>query len=144
MDGLNKGMEAKMNGIEANIDGLEANMYGMEAKMDGIESKLKGNMEDLKIDLTKLLQEMFTNSERVVKETHDENKRIFNHDFVDSNIGLKTHHVPKIDMRKFYGKNPVTWILQMEQYFDLHNVKNTQKVRIKTLYLEPNQFVWYR
>ena len=32
----------------------------------------------------------------------------------------------------------------MEQYFDLHNLKNIQKVRIATLYLEPNQFVWYR
>jgi len=47
-------------------------------------------------------------------------------------------------MRKFDGKDPVTWILQMEQFFDLNNGKNTQKVRIATLYLEPNQFVWYQ
>ena len=46
-------------------------------------------------------------------------------------------------MRNFDGKDPVTWILHMEQYFDLHNVKSTQKVRIATLYLKPNQFVWY-
>jgi len=32
----------------------------------------------------------------------------------------------------------------MEQFFDLRNVQNTQKVRIATLYLEPNQFVWYQ
>ena len=32
----------------------------------------------------------------------------------------------------------------MEQYFNLHNVQNTQKVHIATLNLEPNQFVWYR
>jgi len=32
----------------------------------------------------------------------------------------------------------------MEQFFDLHNVKNTQKVCIATLYLEPNQFVCYQ
>jgi hypothetical protein len=57
---------------------------------------------------------------------------------------LKTNHIPKIDMRKFDGKDPITWILQMEQFFDLHNVPHTQKVRIASLYLEPNQFVWYR
>jgi hypothetical protein len=45
-------------------------------------------------------------------------------------------------MRKFHGKDPITWILQMEQFFDLHNVPHTQKVRI-ALYLESNQFVWY-
>ena len=47
-------------------------------------------------------------------------------------------------MMKFDGKDPITWILQMEQYFELHNVQPTQKVCIATLYLEQNQFVWYR
>ena len=49
-------------------------------------------MEDLKKDmegLTKLLQEIIPNGEKVVEETHDENKINFNHDFIDSNIGLK-------------------------------------------------------
>ena len=87
---------------------------------------------------------MLTNGERVVKETHDENKRIVNHDFIDSNVGSKINHIPKIDMRKFVGKDPATWILQMEQFFDLSNVQNTQNVRMETLYLEPNQFVWYQ
>ena len=73
-----------------------------------------------------------------------ENKQNVNHDFIDSNVGLKTHHVPKIDMRKFDGKDPATWILQMEQFFDLKNLQNTQKVRMATLYLELNQFVWYQ
>ena len=119
-------------------------MNDVEAKMDGIEEKLKGNMEYLKTNLTKLLQEMLTNGERVVKETYDENNRNFNHDFIDSNVGLKTHPVPKIDMRKFDGKDLVTWMLHMEKYFDLHNMQNTLKVHIATLYLELNQFVWYR
>ena len=47
-------------------------------------------------------------------------------------------------MSKFDGKDPVTWILWMEKYFDHHNVKNTQKVRIATLHLEQNTFIWYR
>lgn len=59
IDGLKKGMEAKMYGVEDNMDGVEA-------KMDGIEEKIKGNMEDLSTDLTKLLQEMLTNGESVV------------------------------------------------------------------------------
>jgi hypothetical protein len=67
-----------------------------------------------------------------------------NQEWRNFNFGLKTNHVPKIDMRKFDGKDPITWILQMEQFFDLHNVPHTQKVRIASLYLEPNQFVWYR
>src|ERR1700727_2080421 len=109
------------------MDGLKKDV---EANMDD----LKKGMEDLKIDLTKFLQEMLTNGERVVKETHDENKINVIHDFIDSNIGSKTHHIPKIDMRKFEGKDPTTWIVQVEQFFDLNKVQNTQKVRIENLY----------
>jgi hypothetical protein len=32
----------------------------------------------------------------------------------------------------------------MDQFFDLRNVPHTQKVRISSLYLEPNKFSWYR
>ena len=32
----------------------------------------------------------------------------------------------------------------MEQYFDLNNMQNTQKVRLATLYLDQNTFVWYQ
>ena len=57
---------------------------------------------------------MFPNGEKVLDETHDDKKINVNHDFIESNVGFKTHHIPKIDMRKFDGKDPVTWILQME------------------------------
>ena len=86
-------------------------MNDVEAKMDDLKIDLKTCTEDLKTDLTKFLQEMLTNGERVVKETHDENKRNVNHDSIDSNVGSKIHYIPKIDMRKFDGKDPATWIL---------------------------------
>jgi chromosome segregation ATPase len=63
---------AKINGMESKIKGVEAKMNGMEAKMDD----WKTNMEELKINMNKLLQEMVTNGERVVKETHDDNKKM--------------------------------------------------------------------
>lgn len=144
--------EAKINGVESKIKSLEANMNGVEAKMDDLKIDLKKYLKtdmadlkiDLKTDLTNFLQERLTNGERVVKETHDVNKINVNHCFIDCNVGLKTHHIPKIDMRKFDDKDPATWILQMEQFFNLNNVQNTQKVRIETLYFEPNQFEWYQ
>jgi hypothetical protein len=61
---------------------------------------------------------------------NDEDTRKVNQEWRNSNFGLKTNHVPKIDMRKFDGKDPITWILQMEQFFHLHNVPHTQKERI--------------
>ena len=129
--------------MEAKIDGLKK---GVEAKMDGMEVKMEGlkeDMESMKEALTKLIQEMTPNGKNIVEEKHDERKINVNRDFINSNVIQKTHHIIKIDMRKFDGKDPVTWILQMEQYFDLNNVKKTHKVRIATLHLEQNTFVWF-
>ena len=47
-------------------------------------------------------------------------------------------------MKKFDGKDPVNWILQMEKYFDLHGVPLLQKVCIASSYLEPDPFLWYK
>jgi hypothetical protein len=38
---------------------------------------------------------------------------------------LKTNQFPKIDMRNFDGKDPIKWILNMEQLFDLPDVPQT-------------------
>ena len=47
-------------------------------------------------------------------------------------------------MIKFDGIDTITWIFQMMQFFDLHQVPNLQKVTITSLYLETDQFVWYQ
>ena len=122
MDGLKKGVEAKMDGLK---NDMEAKMVGAEAKMDVMEAKidgLEGNMEDLnkymeglKEGLENFLEEKLPNGKKVVEESHDEKKSNFNHDFIESNVGFNTHHIPKIDMRKFYVKDPISWKLQMEQ-----------------------------
>jgi len=119
MDGLRKDVEAKMDGLKKGVEAkMDCLKKGVEAKIDGMDDK----MEELKINMNKLLQEMVTRGERILKETHVENKRNVNHDSIDSNVGSKTHHIPKINMRKFDGKYPATWILQMEQFFYLNNV----------------------
>jgi len=61
-----------------------------------------------------------------------------------SNFKIELLKFRKGDMRKFDGKDPVNWILQMEKYFDLHEVQLLQKVRIASSYLEPNQFLRYK
>ena len=89
--------------------------------MDGLKEEI---MEGLK----NFVKERTPKSENVSHEIHDEDTRKVNLEWRNSNFGLKTNHVPKIDMRNFGGKDPITWVLQMEQFFVLHNVPHTQKV----------------
>jgi hypothetical protein len=138
MDSMEAKLDTKMESMEAKLD---TKMDSMEDKLDTKMDGLKGEiMEVLKIFVTKKTPE----SENASHEIHDEDTRKVNQEWRNSNFDLKTNHIPKIDMRKFDGKDPITWILQMEQFFDLHNLQHTQKVRIASVYLEPNQFLWYR
>jgi hypothetical protein len=100
----------------------------MEAKLEAINTKMDGLKEEIMEGLKIFIIERTPESENVSHEIHDEDTRKVNQEWRNSNFGLKTNHVPKIDMRKFDGKDPITWILQMEQFFDLHNVPHTQKV----------------
>jgi gas vesicle protein len=104
----------------------------LQKKMDSMEARLDTKMDGLKGEIMEVLKNFITEktpeSENASHEIHDEETRKVNQEWRNSNFGLKTNHVPKIDMRKFDGKDPITWILQMEQFFDLHNVPHTQKV----------------
>jgi gas vesicle protein len=111
---------------------------------DELQEMRKGLKGEIMEVLKNFVTEKTPECENASHEIHDEETRKVNQEWRNSNFGLKTNHVPKIDMRKFDGKDLITWILQMEQFFDLHNVPHTKKVRIASLYLEPNQFVWYQ
>jgi hypothetical protein len=124
-------------------DELQEMMDSTEAKLEAINTKMDGLKGDIMEGLKIFLIERTPESENVSHEIHDEDTRKMNQEWRNSNFGLKTNHFPKIDMRKFDCKDPITWILYMEQLFDLHNVPHTQKVHIDSLYLEPNPFVWY-
>jgi hypothetical protein len=95
-------------------------------------------MEDNIERMVKLLQhqeEKIPNEDDVVQGTHDDKnsshveKPSINKNGLrqfDSNTGsnqgwyTRGIKIPKIAMRKFDGKGPVTWIFQMEKFFDMH------------------------
>jgi gas vesicle protein len=123
-------LQKKMDSMEAKLmDSIEARL---DTKMDSMEAKLNTKIDGLKGEIMEVLKNFVTEktpeSENASHEIHDEDTRKVNQEWRNSNFGLKTNHVPKIDMRKFDGKDPIIWILQMDQFFDPHNVPHTQKV----------------
>jgi hypothetical protein len=72
--------------------------------MDALKGEI---MEVLKFFVTKRTPK----SENASHEIHDEDTRKVNQEWRNYNLGLKTNHIPKIDMSNFDGKDPITWIL---------------------------------
>jgi hypothetical protein len=140
-------------------ESMETNIGNMEKKLEeSTEKTLEESMERI-VNLIQHREEKIPNDDNVGQGTHDErNSSHFekpsfgksNPRGFDSNTGSNQGwfprgiQLPKIEMRKFDGKDPITWIFQMEHFFDLHQVPNLQKVTIASLYLEPKQFVWYQ
>jgi hypothetical protein len=108
-------MRRDINELQKKMDSMEAKL---DTKMDSMEAKLDTKMDGLKGEIMEVLKIFVTEntpeSENASHENHDEDTRKVNQEWRNSNFGLNTNHVPKIDMRKFDGKDPITWILQME------------------------------
>lgn len=159
---LEESMETNMGNLEKNMRNLEKKLEeSMETNMRNMEKKIENLEEGMEriVNLIQHLEEKLPNDDKVGQGTHDErNSSHFEKPSFSkstpggfdantrSNQGWfpRGIQLPKIAMRKFDGKEPITWIFQMEQFFDLHQVPNLQKVTIASLYLELEQFVWYQ
>jgi chromosome segregation ATPase len=104
-------LQNKMNSMEAKMDSVETKMDSMETKMDSMDTKIDGLKGEIMEVLKNFITEKTPESENASHEIHDVDTRKVNQEWRNSNFGLKTNHVPKIDIRKFDGKDPITWIL---------------------------------
>ena len=93
-------------------DELQKMMDSTEAKLEAMmDTKMNGLKWEIMDRLKNLLIERPPECDNVSHEINDEDTRKMNQDWRKSSFGLKTNHFPKIDMRKFDGKDPITWIL---------------------------------
>jgi gas vesicle protein len=76
------------------------------------KDELQEMMEGLKGEIMEVLKNCVTEktpeSENAYHEIYDEDTRKVNQEWRNSNFGLNTNHAPKIDMRKFDDKDPIT------------------------------------
>ena len=121
---------------------MEDNRIKIEERMGHIENMVWHMEDNIAERIVKLLQhqeEKVPKEDDVVQGVDDdknsanvEQTSINKHGLrgIDSNIGcnkswsIKGIQLPNIDMKKFYGKDPIMRIFQIEQFFDIHRVPN--------------------
>ena len=107
-------MRRDINDLQKKIvtkDELQEMVDLTEAKFEAINTKMDALKREIMEGLKNFIIERIPESENVSHEIHDEDTRNMNQEWRNSNFGLNTNHFPKIDMRKFWGKDPITWIL---------------------------------
>jgi hypothetical protein len=161
-------MEKKMNENSAHMDVVEnmmdENRKDMEKNMDENRKEMEKNMENKMLELKIFMYYVILHAldERLLirdikmqcnRENIEEiNIESQNHDYSllqdphhqGFKLASRNYFIPKIDMRKFDGKDPITCIFQMEQFFDLYQTPSLQKVPIASSYLKNDQFIWYQ
>jgi hypothetical protein len=138
-----------------NYHNINTHMDVVENKTDENRKEMEMHMENNMLELQNSMSSMILHSlhERLpigyikMQGNHESIEEINidsqNHDYSllqdPYNQGFKStpmnYFIPNIDMRKFGGKDSITWIFQMEQFFDLHQKPSLQKVPIESLYL---------
>lgn len=90
-----------------------------------------------------MLSTYIAESRKEFSSDQGENSRSATIDTSFSTPMVSRNLFPKVDMHKLNGKDPLTWINQMENFFEVHQVPNGQKVMMASLYLELDKFIWY-
>jgi hypothetical protein len=114
----------------------ELSKFKEEVKKDMCD--LRGDILDIRSMLSTYIKE--TRKEHSINQGETSNST---NDDTNFNPTGSRNFFPKVDMRKFDGKDPLTWINQMEIFFEVHQIPYGQKVTISSLYLELDQFIWY-
>lgn len=119
----------------------------MEERKGHMMGQMENNMEEKKERIAKLIRNpegKLPKGEDVAQGTQEEKDSVhveqpsLNKNTprgFDSNNGSnqgwspKGIQLPKIDMRKFDGQDPITWIFQMEQFIEIHNTLGAKSTK---------------
>jgi hypothetical protein len=144
-------MEKKMNEMHKSMDSIESMLLQRIPKMDMEIQGDNENKENNGVETPSLTGVFYHNWREKIQNLRIMSIHHFKmHIIKDSSQhqGFKSksrnYFTPHINVRKFYGKDPITCIFHMEKYFDINQVTSLQKVPISSLYLENDQFVWYQ
>jgi hypothetical protein len=132
----------------------------MEQLQNSIDQKMDKKMEQLQNSMLTMilhtLNERFSKEDIWMQGNHEnvDNIKIESqkHDYSslqdlhhrEFNSAPKNYLILNIDMRKFDGREPLTWIFHVGGFFDLHQVSTSRNVTLAFVYLDPDQFVWYQ
>ena len=110
-----KSSDQDLEAIEDSKPNEEFSKFKEEVKKDMCD--LRGDISDIRSMLSTFMNE----TRKEVSRNQGETFKSTNDDTNFNPPGSK-NFFPKVDMHKFDGKDPLTWINQMENFFEIHEI----------------------
>jgi hypothetical protein len=117
-------LEARFNTLQSNFTETQQEVKQLSANVVAINTTMESSMEEIKQDLTAQLESVIlmlctkmhipTNNplSDPPSDTKVEHSSNFQHHHFQCDLRL-----PRVDVTKFYGLDPIGWVTQMEHYF---------------------------
>jgi hypothetical protein len=148
-------LEARFNTLQSGLIEIQQEVKQLNANVFAINTTMQSSMGEIKRDLTTQLESVFsalctklhipTDNLSSSSPPHTEG------DHSSHSNTLQNHHfqrdlrLPRVDVTKFDGSDPTSWVTQMEHYFSLYSITDDlAKLRYGFLHLDQERWKWWQ
>jgi hypothetical protein len=125
-------LEARFNTLQSGLIETQQEVKQLSANVSTINTTIQSSMEEIKQDLTTQLESVFStlytklhiprdnpssSSPPHTKGDHSSHSSNFQNCHFQRDL-----HLPRVDVTKVDGSNPIGWVTQMEHYFSLYGI----------------------
>jgi hypothetical protein len=135
--------------LNATVASIDSSIHAtinttMQSSMEEFKKELTTQLESIFASLcTKLkipTNDHFSEATPKIEGEHSSHSHTFQHQHFQCDIRL-----PRVDVTKFDGSDPTSWVTQMEHYFSLYGIKNDlDKLRYGVLHLDQERWQWWQ
>jgi hypothetical protein len=115
---------------------LNSDIFVIHAKVDYIQEQLNSRIDEINSTLKQFMNKFqgpSSSDPPLHVEGVDSNQPLHSH----SNSLHRDPRLPRVEVNKFDGSDPTTWVTQMEHYFSLHGITDElTKLHYNVLYLD--------
>jgi hypothetical protein len=156
-------LEARFNTLQSNFTDAQQEVRQLSADIATINknmnSSIVASIEELKEDLEKYITTQLESlTSMIYTKMHiptdpplsDPPLHTEAENFSHSH-NFQPHHIqhdlrlPRVDVTKFYGLDPTSWVTQMEHYFSFYDITDDlAKLRYGVLHLDQEHWQWWQ
>jgi hypothetical protein len=148
-------LEARFNTLQSGLIETQQEVKQHSVNIVAINTTMQSSMDEIKQDLTIQLESILST---LCTKLHIP---IYNHspsspphiegDHSSHSHNFQNHHFQRglcllrVDVTKFDGLNPTSWVTQMEHYFSLYNITDhLAKLWYGVLHLDQERWQWWQ
>jgi hypothetical protein len=146
-------LEARFNTLQSGLIETQQEVKQLSANVVAINTTMQSSMGEIKQDLTTQLESVFstlcTKLHIPIDNPSSSSPPHTEGDHSSHSHALQNHHfqrdlrLPRVDVTKFDGSDPTSWVTQMEHYFSLYNIiDDLAKLQYGVLHLDQERWQW--